>query len=114
MEVDPGYGGAQHFVWRGPLMRRWARKCAPEPVCVRKLEGHTDWVSSVAWSPCGSKIASGSADRKIRVWNAETGGSVKLGGHIDVVWSVAWSLCGFKIVSGAGDNTVRVRRILEL
>jgi WD40 repeat protein len=35
------------------------------------LEGHTGHVYSVAFSPVGRRIISGSADNTIRVWNAE-------------------------------------------
>ncbi|KAJ7102047.1 WD40-repeat-containing domain protein, partial [Mycena epipterygia] len=37
----------------------------------RPLKGHTDWVQSVAFSPDGAQIVSGSADRTIRIWDAE-------------------------------------------
>ena len=35
--------------------------------------GHSDFVNSVAISPDGLKIASGSSDNSIKLWNAETG-----------------------------------------
>jgi WD40 repeat protein len=35
--------------------------------------GHSDEVESVAFSPDGLKIASGSEDNSIKIWNAETG-----------------------------------------
>ncbi|MBN1581968.1 MAG: hypothetical protein JXA89_14785, partial [Anaerolineae bacterium] len=37
------------------------------------LRGHLDSVRAVAWSPDGSKIASGSDDLTVRIWDAETG-----------------------------------------
>ena len=39
---------------------------------INTLEGHTDWIYSVAISPDNTKIVSGSLDRSIRVWNLES------------------------------------------
>ena len=39
-----------------------------------RLNGHRDAVRSVAFSPDGTTIASGSDDRSVRVWDAATGG----------------------------------------
>ncbi len=40
------------------------------------FEGHTDWVQSIAFSPNGKYIASGSDDQTIRIWDAKTGETV--------------------------------------
>ena len=37
------------------------------------LNGHSDIVRSVAFSSDGKKIVSGSSDKTIRVWDADTG-----------------------------------------
>jgi WD40 repeat protein len=34
-----------------------------------KTNAHSEWISSVAFSPDGSKIVSGSADRTVKVWD---------------------------------------------
>ena len=74
------------------------------------LRGHELWVHSVAFSPDGTQIVSGSSDKTIRVWDVVTGQQVgeALRGHKDIVHSVAFSPDGTHIVSGSNDNTIRV------
>jgi WD40 repeat protein len=77
--------------------------CDPPP-------GHSGWVVSVAYSPDGKHIVSGSNDKTVRIWDAETGAAVcdPLLGHSGRVDSVAYSPDGKHIVSGSGDKTVRI------
>ena len=71
--------------------------------------GHSDAVVSVAFSPDGTRIASGSADNTVRVWDVATWTcSHTLEGHSDYVHSVAFSPDGTRIASGSDDQTVRV------
>ncbi|HEY4032635.1 MAG TPA: protein kinase [Ktedonobacteraceae bacterium] len=71
--------------------------------------GHSNAVASVAWSPDGKRIASGSTDGTVQVWNAADGSNAyTYKGHSDVVWSVAWSPDGKHIASGSWDKTVQV------
>src|SRR5258708_3264177 len=74
------------------------------------LKGHTYWVQSVAYSPDGQHIVSGSSDNTIRIWDAETGAPVgePLKGHTSQVQSVAYSPDGQHIVSASNDQTIRV------
>ena len=76
----------------------------------KPLEGHTDPVLSVAYSPDGRHIVSVSDDATIRMWDAETGLAVgkPLEGHTDYVQSVACSPDGRHIISGSGDHTIRL------
>ncbi|KAL3584749.1 hypothetical protein FPOAC2_13458 [Fusarium poae] len=60
--------------------------------CLLTLEGHSDWVDSVVFSYDSKKVASGSSDITVRIWDAETGKCEKvLEGHISTVFSVAFS-----------------------
>ncbi|KAG6903515.1 hypothetical protein DXG01_000490, partial [Tephrocybe rancida] len=53
---------------------------------IKELNGHTDSVGPVAFSPDGKQVVSGSADRSVRIWDALTGDLIKeLNGHTDSV-----------------------------
>src|SRR5258706_3122747 len=74
------------------------------------LKGHTGDVWSIACSPNGLHIISGSKDRTIRIWDSETGDAVgkPLEGHTADVLAVAYSPDGRHIVSGSNDTTIRI------
>ncbi|NBO94043.1 MAG: hypothetical protein EBV06_17305, partial [Planctomycetia bacterium] len=75
----------------------------------RTLRGHTDTVTSVAWSPDGQRILTGSWDGTAKVWDALKGQEVlSLKGHTWPVTSVAWSPDGQRILTGSYDNTAKV------
>ncbi|KAE9390281.1 WD40 repeat-like protein, partial [Gymnopus androsaceus JB14] len=70
---------------------------------------------SVAFSPDGTRIVSGSDDKTIRIWDAANGVQIgePLEGHEYSVRSVAFSPDGTKIVSGSPDNTIRLMNHYE-
>jgi WD40 repeat protein len=73
------------------------------------IKGHEDGVFSVAFSPDGNRIVSGSGDKTIRLW--DTSGNLigqPFQGHEGWVLSVAFSPDGNRIVSGGYDNTIRL------
>ena len=56
------------------------------------LEGHSNWVNSVTFSPDSKLVMSGSDDRTLRLWDAATGAPLQtLKGHLNWVRSVAFS-----------------------
>ena len=71
--------------------------------------GHSGRVNSIAYSPDGKMIASGSSDKTIKLWNSETLREIRtLTGHADSVNSVLFSPDGKTIISGSSDKTIRV------
>ena len=76
---------------------------------LQTLEGHSHYVSSVAFSPDSKQVVSGSGDNTVRLWDAATGAALQtLEGHSESVSSVAFSPDGKQVVSGSGDKTVRL------
>ena len=68
--------------------------------------GHSGVVQSVAWSPNGKYILSGSDDCAAILWDAESGLMIrKLIGHTDFIRSVAFSCDGKYCITGSADNT---------
>jgi WD40 repeat protein len=81
----------------------------PIPACIAVLEGHRRGVFAVSFAFDGNRVVSGSWDKSLRIWEAESGECIRvLTGHENLVTSVALSPDGRKIVSGSNDNTVRI------
>jgi WD40 repeat protein len=86
-----------YYLWR--LRHSW----------LLSLQGHTSIVSSVAFSPDGKRLVSGSADGTVKMWDAQTGQeTLTLHGNTRWVSSVAFSPDGKRLASASLDKTVKV------
>src|SRR5262249_32267996 len=84
-------------------------EAAQAPAGAQNQPGHTDWVTSVAFSPEGQRLASASNDQTIKIWDAANGQPIlSLRGHTDRTSSVAFGGAGRHLVSGSADQTVKV------
>ncbi len=74
-----------------------------------KLRGHIDAVKSVTFSPDGTRLASGSNDHTVKLWDTATGQEVlTLKGHESPVIRLAFSPDGRRLASASSDRTVKV------
>src|SRR5262249_57279325 len=80
------------------------------------LPGHTDHIYALAWSARGDRLAAGSNDHTVSLWDTTQldQGSVarlaSLHGHTEQVRSVAFHPDGSVLASGGTDQTIRLWR----
>ncbi|MFI9585365.1 AAA family ATPase [Streptomyces sp. NPDC052236] len=97
-------------------------ECTPTPAALRglmtalasshlrtRLDGHTDTVRHIAWSPDGRRLATASRDGTARVFDARSGRSVLiLPSDGTMVESVAWSPDSCRLATTGRDRVVRI------
>ena len=92
----------------------WARSLRPPAMHLGTpqeavFRGHRDWVSVVAFSPDGARIASGSKDKTVRIWNLATGQELACLRLQDTVLSLVFSPDGTLLITGGGLDEPAVR-----
>ncbi|MBC1276016.1 hypothetical protein GNF10_08435 [Nostoc sp. UCD121] len=75
---------------------------------VNRLEGHTDIVWGVTFSPDGQTLASGSRDQTVKIWHPDGTLLQTLKGHTDAVTCVSFSPDGQTLASASLDKTVQI------
>ena len=76
---------------------------------VAALHGHSNSVYALSFSPDGSRLASGSGDKTLKLWDVATGVPIAtLEGHTHSITSLSFSPNGSRLASGSYDNTVRL------
>jgi len=90
-------------------LRLWDRESGAQIGSNWQDDGDQARVFTIALSPNGKKIASGSEDGTVKLWDIEMRKvTARWTGHTREVWSVHWSADGMRVVSGSSNGTVRV------
>jgi WD40 repeat protein len=95
------------------IVRLW-NVSGTNPQLLRGLQGHCNWINSVAFSPDGSQLVSGSRDNTVRLWSLASNKYVKvMTAHSDYVCSAVFHPNGKQVASCSEDNTVRIWTVCE-
>jgi WD40 repeat protein len=84
-----------------------ARQPIPEFVLDRTLKGHSGWVTGIAFSADGHRLASGSSDQTVKLWDVSTGQETStVASKIKEVQALAFSRDGHWLAAENSINTV--------
>ena len=93
------------------LLRHWKGK-----ECVRAIKAHQMPVLSMAYDPTGTLVATGSADRSVRVWDIGRGYCThSFRDHTDIVTVLRFhpNPMTMTLCSGSQDNTIRLWDLVD-
>jgi WD40 repeat protein len=103
--ITQAYGYFKSQEINSPQEKKFSEHSFPD----KTLTGHSDEVFSVAYSPDGRYLASGSIDQTIKIWEVATGKELRtLTGHSGGVFLVAYSPDGRYLASGSSDKTIKI------
>ena len=106
-DTSTAYRDAYGATAREPLELGFLRPALDQSIAV--LEGHEGEVTAIAYSPDGTRLATGSDDTTARIWDTATGKEVALlEGHEQPVNSIAYSPDGTRLATGSWDATARI------
>ncbi|ERF74014.1 hypothetical protein EPUS_03829 [Endocarpon pusillum Z07020] len=77
-------------------------------IILQTLEGHSGSVGTIAFSPDGKILASGSSDETVQLWDARSGAALQKLSHLGSVSAVAFSPNGRTLASGSKDTTIKL------
>lgn len=77
-------------------------------VCIRVLSRHRDSVYSVAFSPSGDYLASGSLAGQLYIWEVREGKPIKSFKGKGDIFEVAWNAHETRVAACFSSNTVSV------
>jgi WD40 repeat protein len=81
---------------------------------VALLKGHTNAVASMAFSPDGTRLISGSGDNSAIIWDIDGRKLLhRLQGHTAEIYAVAFMPDGERVVTGSYDTTLRLWRATD-
>ncbi|KAJ9510976.1 will die slowly-like protein [Haematococcus lacustris] len=106
VKFSPGAGTLLASASADKTARIWDTETGRELLV---LQGHTQGLSDVSWSPDGAYLATASDDNTLKLWHAESGRCLKtLTGHTNYVFCCSFSPHGNLLASGSFDETLRV------
>ncbi len=87
------------------FLKYWGADCRE----VKTFRGHSHGVWAVAFSPDGAMLASGGAERLVRMWDIETGRLLRsLRGHTNDIRAIVFTPDGQTLATGSEDRTIRL------